>query len=142
MVKIKAIPGICSYLHNLTGPILKARKQPVIKRMPPYNNPRRIGTTTEFLVDLSAHSNPDLEPGSKRFWLESTMITRIKYQIQMAKGHGKAARGAKKTSTIQVVELFSKGCLVKKQFRFTVGSAVSKKKAIKKAKNWIKENTN
>jgi hypothetical protein len=60
------------------------------------------------------------------------------YKIQTSRGHGKACRGMKKTATIQVIEPHPSGYFVKKQFRFTVRDPYSKKKAIEKAEDWIK----
>jgi len=139
IVKVKAMKGIAEYLHNLTGPVLKARKEPLMKRMPPHNDPKRIGTITKFLVDLSAHSNTDLDTSmSKKFWFEADMIADVTYQIQLSRGHGKAVKGKKKTATIQVIENLPKGYIIIKVFQFMVGNAVSKAKAMKKAENWIK----
>jgi len=62
------------------------------------------------------------------------------YSIRESRGHGKACNGAKKTSTIQVIEPNGDGYFLVKQFRFKGGDFDSKRKAINKAKTWIKEN--
>lgn len=60
-------------------------------------------------------------------------------QIQISQGHGKAVKGTKKTSTIQVIEPLEKGYLLRKQFRYIVGDTVSKTKALAKAIKYINE---
>lgn len=66
------------------------------------------------------------------------------YQINESKGHGKTVRGGKRTSTIRVEDhgkskyvTPGKDFLLIKQFRFTVGSKISRDRAIQKAKEYI-----
>lgn len=61
--------------------------------------------------------------------------------IAPSTGHGKACKGNKRTSTIQVREILDeKNYLLLKQFRYTVGDQESRSKALKKAQDYVEEN--
>ena len=60
-------------------------------------------------------------------------------KIQESKGHGKAGKGLKKTSTIQVVEVLNEGFLLMKQFRFKVEDSASRLRAEEYAEEYVKE---
>lgn len=51
---------------------------------------------------------------------------------------GKAGKGCNKTSTLQVVELFSNGAMLLKQFRYTVNDIESYYTALDKARGYVK----
>jgi hypothetical protein len=61
------------------------------------------------------------------------------YIIAESRGSGKACRGLKKTSTIQVQDYSQtlSGFQLKKQFQFKVSDLVDKNRAIHRAKKFI-----
>lgn len=59
------------------------------------------------------------------------------YAITESQGHGKAGKGCKKTSTIQVTLPSGNGYLVKKQFGYPINDLTKKQEAIEKAKKYI-----
>ena len=79
IVRIKAMKGISEYLHNLTGPIYKAPIRRSIKRRTEESNynPVIVAWDNIYRVDLSAHSNWDLDRGNKKFQLSEDMIEKI-----------------------------------------------------------------
>lgn len=77
-VSIKPLETISEYLHHLDGIIKKTRKRPIMRRTEKSGwNPVNVGTTTEFMVDLSHHSSIDLDNGNKKFWFESKFLTEV-----------------------------------------------------------------
>lgn len=91
----------------------------------------------QFIKDL-----PECEMVAKLFEVPpevaySRIEKDIAYNIERCNVR-KACRGMKKTSTIQVIEIIPSGYLIKKQFQFKVGDLESKKKAMKKAKEWMR----
>lgn len=63
-------------------------------------------------------------------------------KIAESTGHGKAVRGTKKTSTIQVRNYGQWGdgsYLLEKEFRFTVGDEESRAKAVEKAEEYVND---
>lgn len=55
------------------------------------------------------------------------------YEVHLPTSGGKAGKGCNKTSTIQV----RRGGCIQKQFRWTLGIAFDRQRAIEKAKAWI-----
>ncbi len=78
-VKIKPLGTICEYLHGLSGFVVKTRKKIITKRTYESNwNPVKVGETTEYCVDLSAHSNRELDTSMpKQFWFEAEQLTEV-----------------------------------------------------------------
>lgn len=85
-VKIKKQKGIAEYLHGLIGPVVKVKKESIIKRVPPHNNPKKVGIQTLIWVDLSAHHCYEIDDSiSKVFWFTSDMITRLEKKSVIVK---------------------------------------------------------
>lgn len=62
-----------------------------------------------------------------------------KLTIAESHGHGKACKGVKKTSSVQVRLIFNdESYTVEKIFRYTVGDGASRDKAFKKARDYVK----
>lgn len=59
------------------------------------------------------------------------------YNIVESSGHGKACKGLKKSSSIQVRESLPDGYLLKKQFRFTIGDSGGWARAINAAQEYV-----
>lgn len=59
------------------------------------------------------------------------------YIIADSRGHGKAVKGAKKVTTIQVREPLKEGYLLKAQIRYKVGDIVGRVKAVEYAKAFV-----
>ena len=78
-VRIKAMKGICEYLHGLTGPVYKVPIRRAIKKRTVKSNwnPVTIGWENIYFIDLSAHSNRDLDSGNKKFQFPERMLTLI-----------------------------------------------------------------
>ena len=69
--------------------------------------------------------------------------TPYKLTIRESTGHGKAVKGTKKTSTIQVREEYGGGAyMLVKQFRFKVGDRASRAKALEKAECFVTDMAN
>jgi len=78
-VKIKSSGKICDYLHGLDGIIIREKKKVLTKRTYESNYyPVKVGQTIEFLVDLSEHSNRELDTSmSKKFWFEEKHLSEL-----------------------------------------------------------------
>ena len=78
-VKILPSEEVCEYLHNLDGHIVKIRKRIITKRTKKSNyNPKKVGETTEYCVDLSNHNNRNLDDStSKHFWFEAKHLMEV-----------------------------------------------------------------
>lgn len=63
-----------------------------------------------------------------------------KYKIIESSGGGKAGKGYNKTASIQVILPYGEGCLLKKSFRYKVGSIEEKADALIFAAYWAAEN--
>ena len=77
IVKIKPLSEIAEYLHNLEGRVIKVKTQAIMKRTEKSGwNPVKVGQELICTVDLSAHSNRDLDKSlSKKFQLPERMLT-------------------------------------------------------------------
>lgn len=58
-------------------------------------------------------------------------------EIRPSHGSGKACNGCAKTGTLQVIEKYPGGFVIKKQFRFTNGDEESLRKAYIKAREFV-----
>lgn len=61
------------------------------------------------------------------------------YTIFDSDGHGKATKGTKKTTSIQVRQYMQEGYLLLKSISYPVGDLVKRKAAIEKARKYIDE---
>lgn len=61
------------------------------------------------------------------------------YTIVESERHGKAVKGTKKTTSIQVREPMGNGYLLKKQISYPIHDYDKKQKAIEKAKKYVDE---
>lgn len=62
------------------------------------------------------------------------------FQIWESDGHGKAVKGQKSTTGIQVREYIETGYLLLKTINFPVGNKIKREAAIQKARAYILEN--
>ena len=62
------------------------------------------------------------------------------FQIWESDGHGKACKGQKATTGIQVREYIGTGYLLLKTINFPIGNKVKREVAIKKAREYILNN--
>lgn len=62
------------------------------------------------------------------------------FQIWQSDGHGKACKGQKSTTGIQVREYIGTGYLLLKNINFPVGNETKRKIAIQKARDYILNN--